>query len=390
MARRRTGARALKSWKSALRAALKLAGTASAASRLLGAGISPTRKPAAKKIVTEKTVARAAAGNSRSSAATNRAAPRGERVKRAVSAAVLPGAMAIGRFRNASGTRGYRLYRPLAAPSRGTRLPLIVMLHGCTQDAEHFAATTRMQAHANDQGCWVLYPEQSVKANRHQCWNWFEPAHQQRGGGEPAVIAGMVRKMIRVHGLDAGRVFVAGLSAGGALAVVLGRTYPELFSAVGVCAGMPYAAARTATTALLAMRGRHRPAHEADATGVAAQPVRTIVIHGSRDRIVVRRNADAIVAQALEPFGVTTADSESGVSNHRAFTRIRRRTAAGTIAVEQWTISGMGHAWSGGAIGAFSDPLAPDASAILLQFFLGAVEPPGGWRGAEARTADSG
>ncbi len=244
------------------------------------------------------------------------------------------------------------------------------MLHGCAQDAEHFAATTRMPAEAEAYGCWVLYPEQSTSANRHRCWNWFDPAHQQRGAGEPAILAGLVNKLVRVHGLDARRIFVAGLSAGAALAVVLGRTYPELFRGVGACAGMPYASARTATTAVLAMRGRHRPAQEADA---AAKPVRTVVIHGDSDRTVVPRNADALVAQALQPFGATEVESEAGASNGRAFSRILHRMADGCVVVEQWKIAGTGHAWPGGAAGAFSDPRGPDASAILLRFFLGAV-----------------
>jgi poly(hydroxyalkanoate) depolymerase family esterase len=291
----------------------------------------------------------------------------------AVAATLLAGAMETGRFRNASGTRAYRLYRPGTPVAAGTRPPLVVMLHGCAQDAEGFAATTHMSAEAETYGCWVLYPEQSVGANRHRCWNWFDPAHQQRGAGEPAILAGLVRKLIRIHRLDAGRIFVAGLSAGGALAVVLGRTYPDLFRGVGACAGMPYAAARTATTAVLAMRGRHRPAHETDdATGAAARPVRTVVIHGERDRTVVPRNADTLAAQALQPFGATVADSESGISSGRAFTRIRHRTADGRVVVEQWKIADTGHAWPGGAAGAFSDPLGPDASAILLRFFFGA------------------
>ncbi|WP_313913123.1 PHB depolymerase family esterase [Tahibacter sp.] len=299
--------------------------------------------------------------------------------------------METGRFRNASGTRAFRLYRPTTPPAGGTRPPLLVMLHGCAQGAEGFVATTRMPAEAEAYGCWVLYPEQSVSANRHRCWNWFDPAHQQRGAGEPAILAGLVKKMIRVHGLDAGRVFVAGLSAGGALAVVLGRTYPDLFRGVGACAGMPYASARTATTAVLAMRGRHRPAHETDdATGAASQPVRTVVIHGERDRTVVPRNADALVTQALQPFGVTAADSESGISSGRAFTCIRHRTADGCVVVEQWKISGAGHAWPGGGAGAFSDSLGPDASAILLRFFLGAMADGPGHRAAVGASTGSG
>lgn len=388
-----------------MRAALRLASAASAASRRL-ATVAATR-PAANKAAA-KTGKRSATTSSktRSSAVPNRTVARstpgrGARIvgtsrnpvaapspastqTRPAPASTLPaGGMETGRFRNASGTRAYRLYRPLASPAAGARPPLIVMLHGCAQDAAEFAATTRMPAEAEAHGCWVLYPEQTTSANRHRCWNWFDPAHQQRGAGEPAILAGLVKKLIRVHRLDVGRIFVAGLSAGAALAVVLGRTYPELFRGVGACAGMPYGSARTATTAVLAMRGRHRPAHE---TETAARPVRTVVIHGERDRTVVPRNADALVAQALQPFGATVADSESGVSGGRAFTRIRHRTAAECVVVEQWKLSGSGHAWPGGAAGAFSDPLGPDASAILLRFFLGAA--PGGpvHRAAVARS----
>ena len=245
------------------------------------------------------------------------------------------------------------------------------MLHGCAQDAERFAASTRMHERTEAHGCWVLYPEQSVDANRGRCWNWFEPEHQRRGAGEPAIVAGMVRKIVRQHCLDARRVFVAGLSAGGAMAVILGRTCPDIFRGVGVCAGMPYAAARTATTAVMAMRGRHRSETAADdAARVPARAVRTLVIHGERDRTVVPKNAEAIVAMALDTFGPTTAEHEEGVSGGRAVRRVRYRTASGSIAVEHWTVAGAGHAWSGGAPGVFSDPLGPDASEVLLQFFL--------------------
>lgn len=413
MPRRRTGARALTSWASAMRAALQLAGTVSAANRRLATAIrqTPTKaKPAATKVVAKAgkrsvTKSRVAErGAEKRSATTRGAKPVGTSRNRTVTpspasapprhgmaSSLIAGAIETGRFRNASGTRAYRLYRPSRPPPTGTRPPLIVMLHGCAQDAERFSAMTHMPTEAEARGCWVLYPEQSISANRHRCWNWFDPAHQQRGAGEPAILAGLVRKLIRVHGLDAGRIFVAGLSAGGALAVVLGRTYPDLFRGVGACAGMPYASARTATTAVFAMRGRHRPAHETDdATGAATQPVRTVVIHGERDRTVVPRNADVLTAQALQPFGATTAVSECGVSSGRAFTRIRYRTAEGCVVVEQWKIAGAGHAWPGGAAGAFSDPLGPDASEILLRFFLGATADGPGHRADAAGSIGSG
>lgn len=388
MPRRSTGARALKSWASAMRAALRLAGTASAASQRLAAAVGPSTKPVAKKATARS--GEPASTMARSGRTTSSVALRGPKLirtwrnrtvsrspasmqTRPVPAALLAGATETGSFRNASGARAYCLYRPTTPPAAGTRPPLLVMLHGCAQDVGRFAAATRMSAEAEAYGCWVLYPEQSVSANRHGCWNWFDPAHQQRGAGEPAILAGLVRKVVRSHGLDGHRVFVAGLSAGGALAVVLGRTYPDLFRGVGACAGMPYASARTATTAVLAMRGRHRPAHETDdATGAVARPVRTVVIHGDRDRTVVPRNADALAAKALLPFGETVADRESGVSGGRAFTRIRHRADGGHVVVEQWKIANAGHAWPGGAAGAFSDALGPDASAILLSFFLDA------------------
>lgn len=281
------------------------------------------------------------------------------------------GSFALGQFRNASGTRTYRLYRPMLAPASGQRAPLLLMLHGCSQDAEHFAAATRMASHADALGCWLLFPQQSATAQRGRCWQWFERSQQQRGSGEPAILAGMVRKAVRMHGLDGRRVFVAGLSAGAAMAVILGRTYPDLFRGVGAYAGLPYAAARTAATALLAMRGRLPPgADDEDKLSASRRPVRTIVFQGDRDRVVAPRNADEIVSQALRGFGPTQIHHDEGTVANRDFQRVRHVTAAGQIAVEHWTLAGAGHAWSGGAAGTYSDTRGPDASAAMLRFFL--------------------
>jgi poly(hydroxyalkanoate) depolymerase family esterase len=246
------------------------------------------------------------------------------------------------------------------------------MLHGCGQDAEQFACVTRMAERAGAYGAWVLFPEQLRSANRHACWNWFEPAHQGRGAGEPAILAGLMRKLVRLHHLDPHRVFVAGLSAGAAMAVILGRTYPDLVAAVGSVAGMPYGAARTAATALLAMRGRHRSDSGLEAAlGLPGRPVRTLVLQGDRDRVVVPKNAARIAAAALAGCGPTIAEQETGTVGGRSVTRVRHRSAEGTVAVEQWTVHGAGHVWVGGGPGAFSDPRGPDASEALLVFFLG-------------------
>lgn len=356
MPRRRSGTRALKSWTTALRAAMRLAGSAAYAGRRLGAIGLPASKSKPKPAIKKKP---------RTSVPEGSATPAAHRAGR------LPKSVEVGQFRNAFGTRSYRLYRPETSPESGARPPLLVMLHGCTQDAAGFARITRMASLAGAQGCWVLFPEQSAEVNRGRCWQWFEPGHQQRGAGEPAILAGMVRKLVREHQLDGQRVFVAGLSAGGAMAVILGRVYPDLFKAVGVCAGMPHGSARNAATAMLAMRGRHGVAGGPDrAGGSPGKPVRTIVVHGDRDRTVSPRNATAIVDAALDAFGPTTDEQEAGTAGGRNVIRVRYRTESGLVAAEAWTIHGAGHVWCGGAPGTFSDPRGPDVSAVMLRFFL--------------------
>ena len=369
MVRRRTGARALKVWKTVMRAALGWVDTASAAGKRVRAAASKTA------IKAQAAGTKGAVHHAQSSRSESNGVEHPERKSKGAPDALAPGSVVARRFRSAHGARTYRLYVPNTPSVAGTRPPLIVMLHGCAQDAERFATITRMTDRGEADGCWVLFPEQSARANRTRCWNWFEPEHQRRGEGEPAILAGMVRSIVRRHHLDARRVYVAGLSAGGAMAVILARTYPDLFAGVGVCAGMPYAAARTPTTALMAMRGGHRLAIDAEeAAGVAAGCVRTIVFQGDCDRTVVPRNADTIVAAALSAFGPTTTEDDVGSSGGRAFRRVRHRTDEGIVAVERWTIHGAGHGWIGGAPAAYSDPLGPDAARALLQFFLSSPE----------------
>lgn len=365
MPRRRSSSRALKSWSAALRAALRMAGNAAVLGQRLSQVSRPKRSAAAKK--------KAGSGTDATCRQGTKATPARQQPARkpAPRPPLRADAVVAGRFRNAFGTRSYLLYPSARPPATGTRPPLIVLLHGCGQGAAGFAESTRMVLQAEAAGCWVVFPEQADSANRARCWNWFEPEHQRRGAGEPAILAGLVRKIVREHELDSRRVFVAGLSAGGAMAVVLGRTYPELFSGVGAYAGMPYGAARTAATALLAMRGRHRPVIDAaSVAGSGSRPLRTVIFQGDRDRTVVPRNADEMVANALVAFGPLTAEREEGSAGGRSFERIRHIAASGIVAVEQWTIHGAGHAWSGGAVGAFSDTMGPDASAAMLNFFL--------------------
>lgn len=275
------------------------------------------------------------------------------------------------RFTHPTGSRDYKLYLPAARAGAASAepLPLVVMLHGCTQSADDFAAGTQMNHLADAHGCLVVYPEQPSGANPSRCWNWFRAEDQGREGGEPALIAGIVRAVAAKHAVDPHRIFVAGLSAGAAMAVILGETHPDLFAAVGVHSGLPYRSASDIPSALAAMKGR----------GAAAPPptgraVPTIVFHGDRDHTVQARNGERVVehaAQAHGPHGLHVHTETATVPGGRRYTRTVHTDAAGRPWVEWWTLHGAGHAWSGGhASGSYTDGSGPDASAEMLRFFL--------------------
>ena len=271
-------------------------------------------------------------------------------------------------FRNDAGTLGYKLYVPARhATGGGTQVPLVVMLHGCTQSPDDFAAGTRMNELADAHGFLVAYPAQTARANGSKCWNWFRADDQAHGHGEPALIAGIARQVATDYRIDPRRVFVAGLSAGAAMAVILGRTYPDVFAAIGAHSGLPFAAAHDVASAFTAMK--------AGPTGArtpldGATPVPTIVFHGDADHTVAAGNGRAIVGDATA--GAMQHTTHSGVApGGRAYTQEVFADAAGRPRVELWTLHGAGHAWSGGsAQGTYTDPSGPDASAEMLRFFL--------------------
>jgi poly(hydroxyalkanoate) depolymerase family esterase len=282
--------------------------------------------------------------------------PQGSR--RSGAAAPSSGGRMIARdFESRAGRRPYKLYVP-GKPAE--RAPLLVMLHGCTQSAEDFAAGTRMNTLAESHGFLVLYPEQISQANAQRCWNWFNPADQQRDGGEADIIGGMTRAVRDEFGADPKRVFVAGLSAGGAQAAILGAAYPDLYAAIGVHSGLACGAAHDMMSAFSAMQqGR---------TGQGMLTLPAILFHGDRDNTVNPRNADAVAAQvAPGPERV----EEGQVPGGFGYTRKLRLDDSGRPLLEQWTVHKAGHAWSGGSsAGSFTEPRGPDASKEMLRFFL--------------------
>ena len=270
-----------------------------------------------------------------------------------------------GTFSNAAGSRTYKLFIP--SRSQGQQLPLVVMLHGCTQSPDDFAAGTRMNFLAEEQNCFVVYPEQPSGANQSKCWNWFRTGDQRRGGGEPSLIAGITRQIMRDHAIDPKSVYVAGLSAGGAAAAIMGATYVDLYAAVGIHSGLACGAASDLPSAFAAMR----QGNGADAIGQAGSPVPTIVFHGDRDTTVHPDNGDRILEQSAKATSPTTKVLRGGVPDGHAYTRTILTDGGGRVISEHWNIHGAGHAWSGGSpAGSYTDPRGPDATREMLRFFL--------------------
>ncbi len=284
-------------------------------------------------------------------------------------------------------TRRYKLYTP---PNSGAqKLPLVVMLHGCTQNPDDFAAGTAMNLRARDQGFYVLYPAQSQRANPSLCWSWYKQNHQQRGSGEPAFIASLTEAIIDQHNIDSRRIFVAGMSAGGAMAIIVATTYPDMYAAVGVHSGLPRGAASDVAGAMQVMKsGTSHGGAQAWAGRFGAASVRTpqpaafvpaIIFHGDQDQTVHPLNGEQLIASVLqnsaandvgEPHARTQVQRGFG-ANDRAFTRSTYVGEAGKVLAEHWLVHGAGHTWSGGqAAGSYTDASGPDATVEMLRFFF--------------------
>jgi poly(hydroxyalkanoate) depolymerase family esterase len=281
-----------------------------------------------------------------------------------------------------AGGRAYKLYIPSGYTGQ-EEVPLIVMLHGCTQDPDDFAAGTSMNELAETHTFLVAYPAQAQSANMQKCWNWFKASDQQRGQGEPAIIAGITRQIIDEYRIADGRVYVAGMSAGGAMAAIMGASYPELYAAVGVHSGLAPGVAQDLASALSAMQGvGSSNVHQDTPPGGPEASVPVIVFHGDRDTTVHPRNAEQLLAHYRRVDGTPGGRNAAGkpvppiavrkgqVPDGHAYTRATERDADGRLIMEQWTVHGLGHAWSGGSrAGSYTDPKGPDASAEMVRFF---------------------
>ena len=267
-------------------------------------------------------------------------------------------------YGNAAGIINYKLYIP--SKVSGSPKPLIIMLHGCGQSPDDFAVGTGMNFAAEEKSCFVAYPEQTARANSQRCWNWFQKGHQARDLGEPSLIAGIATQICSQYNVDLRRIYIAGLSAGGAAAAVLTDAYPDIFAALGVHSGVACGLATDMTSAFSVMQGRSGAEPQR-----AAKHVPAIVFHGDRDSTVHPKNGDQVVTRAASSGRFQRKVQQGTTATGRAFTRTVHLDAKGNAHVEDWVIHGGGHAWFGGsAKGSYTDPQGPDASREMLRFFL--------------------
>jgi poly(hydroxyalkanoate) depolymerase family esterase len=274
-------------------------------------------------------------------------------------------------YTNGAGTRSYKIYVPSGYV--GQAIPLIVMLHGCTQNPDDFATGTHMNDLAEEHTFLVAYPAQAGNANMQKCWNWFQAADQQRGRGEPSIIAGITSQVAEEYEVAEGRVYIAGMSAGGAMAAIIGATYPDLYAAVGVHSGLAPGAASDLSSAFTAMRqGGPVIAHE-NVSGRDREILPTIIFHGDGDTTVHPRNGDRLLAHLSSGRSVTSLrvrTRRGRVQGGHEYTRFTYHDTEGRDLVERWSVHGLGHAWSGGSYpGSYTDPKGPDASAEMVRFF---------------------
>jgi poly(hydroxyalkanoate) depolymerase family esterase len=293
-------------------------------------------------------------------------------------------------YNGPAGSRLYSVYTPVSYRV-GTAVPLLVMLHGCAQTAGNLATGTHMNRLADEYNFVVAYPQQTRDYNRTLCWHWYSPAHQSRGSGEPAIIAGIVQEIEHTSArwtIDRRRVYVAGASAGAAMSVILGATYPNLFAAIGVHSGAEYRATSSFGGVLgVGQRGGPDPLQQGkaayDAMGSFARVVPTIVFQGTRDFVVRPINGEQVIQQWMQTNALASGRTYNVSFNHPAsaisgrvpdghsYTVYTWKDSHGNEIQQYWKVMGLGHAWSGGSSGVpYTDPKGPDAGLVMYTFFM--------------------
>jgi poly(hydroxyalkanoate) depolymerase family esterase len=319
--------------------------------------------------------------------ATTARVPAGENA--APAGVAVPGRWVSGEYANATGSRAYQLYLPAGYDAKQKHM-LVVLLHGCTQDAADIARGTRITEHADREGFIALLPEQPASANAKKCWNWYDPAHQARDAGEPSLIAGMTAKVTADYAVDPDRVHLAGISAGAGMAALVAVAYPETYASVAMHSGIAWRAATSVMAALGVMGGGPSLAvadslgrEAAAAMGARKRAIPALVIQGGSDKVVHPANAAALARQWTrmnanarptdEPQIALRDDAESndrsGETNGYHWTRAT--FGAGQETVDELIVAELGHAWSGGSsTGTFTDEHGPDATAEIVRFFI--------------------
>lgn len=293
-------------------------------------------------------------------------------------------------YRDSVGSRPYFVYTPTNYRV-GTVAPLVVMLHGCTQTALEFAVGTQMNSLADQYNFIVVYPQQESIYSQYRCWKWYDHANQSRDRGEPAIIASIVQAIEQSTSqwtIDRSRIYVAGISAGASMSVIMGATYPDIFAAIGVHSGLEYQAATSQNQVLrVSRRGGPDPIRQGkaayDAMSNFARIIPTIVFHGTNDYIVNPINGRQVVQQWMQTNFFASNETYQADFNNPSSTRVDQVPAGRSYTVftwddndgyelqEYWKVEGMGHRWSGGKYGgSYTDSLGPDASLAMYTFFM--------------------
>lgn len=306
------------------------------------------------------------------------------------STAAYGGTWMNGTAKSSAGAIDYKLWVPTLY-RKDKPAPLVLMLHGCMQNAEELAALSGMNELADKENFLVVYPQQTASANPLRCWNWFDPKNQERDVGEPSLIAAAVRDVRVSHSVDAKRIYVVGISAGGAMAAVMATAYSESFAAIGVIAGPEYKAATSVEGGLAAMKvGGPDPNQQGLAAYQAIQKGATtkkrvplINFQGSKDPYVNPVNSDQLIAQWAQTNDLlddgkdndsvtakSSTETKGAVPNGYSYTKYSYRDTKGRLLMERWIVEGLGHAWPGStATNRFADAKGPDATAEIWRFF---------------------